>query len=721
MRKPLKSNAMKCLRTCLFLLAIASISYSQVPHAFNYQAILRNTDGTIKTNETVVLQISIIHGHTDGPPVYLEIHNTTTSELGMVHLVIGAGETSDDLSTIDWANGPYYLEISVDDIYMGTSPLLSVPYALYAASGNQGPQGSPGEKGPQGESGPPGPPGEPDAELLERIRLLESMNGIGTMIDIEGNEYTTVKIGDQVWMAENLRVTRYADGSAIPLVEDSVSWRSLAITDRAYSWVGNGDSLAEIYGNLYTWAAAMDGVLGNDDNPGNIQGVCPDDWHLPSDAEWKELEMFLGMSQGEADYSGKERGEGFGSKLKEAGSQRWPAPNYGASNEYGFTALPAGYRYTTGDFGFIGTGANFWTATEGHLESTTWYRYLISEDYFLRSASDRKEGKSVRCVRGAGSSQPPVVITSSLGQITTTSAELSGEVTSDGGLQATERGVCWSTSALPTTSDNRTLDGSGEGKFTSTLSNLSPGTLYHARAYVTTVMTSTYGEVYSFRTRTGTISDYDGNTYWTIQIGSQNWMAENLKVAHFPDGNPIPLLESDEEWNGMGNWGQAYCWYGNDTSNIDVFGALYSWAAATNLTPLSDPEPGNIQGVCPDGWHLPSDDEWKELEIYLGMSQEQADSTFTRGTDEGGKLKASGTMLWESPNTEANDESGFHALPGGYRLNGYIYLGNTSIFWTSTERDETRAWYRSLYTHNGGIRRGTENRISGLSVRCLEE
>ena len=243
-------NAMKCLRTCLFLLAIASISYSQAPQAFNYQAILRNSDGTIKVNETVVLQIGIIHGHTDGPPVYLEIHNTTTSELGMVNLVIGEGETSDDLSTIDWAGGPYYLEISVDGRNMGTSPLLSVPYALYAASGNEGPQGSPGEKGPQGEPGPPGPSGEPDPELLERIRLLESMNGIGTMIDIEGNEYTTVKIGDQVWMAENLRVTRYADGAAIPLVEDGVSWRSLAITDRAYCWVGNGDSLAEIYGTF---------------------------------------------------------------------------------------------------------------------------------------------------------------------------------------------------------------------------------------------------------------------------------------------------------------------------------------------------------------------------------------------------------------------------------------------------------------------------------------
>ena len=123
---------MKSFKTGLILLSIVSISYSQAPQAFNYQAILRNTDGTIKANETVVLQISIIQGHTDGPPVYLEVHNTSTSEFGMVNLVIGEGETSDDLSTIDWANGPYFLDIAVNDVKIGSSPLLSVPYALHA-------------------------------------------------------------------------------------------------------------------------------------------------------------------------------------------------------------------------------------------------------------------------------------------------------------------------------------------------------------------------------------------------------------------------------------------------------------------------------------------------------------------------------------------------------------------------------------------------------------
>jgi len=123
---------MKKLLLISALVALVVTSHSQAPNAFNYQAILRNNDGTIKANESIALQISIIHGQTDGPPVYIEIHNTTTSDLGLVNLVIGEGTTSDDLSTVDWANGPYFLELEIDGSAMGTSQLLSVPYSLHS-------------------------------------------------------------------------------------------------------------------------------------------------------------------------------------------------------------------------------------------------------------------------------------------------------------------------------------------------------------------------------------------------------------------------------------------------------------------------------------------------------------------------------------------------------------------------------------------------------------
>ncbi len=136
---------MKRIIISLMILAIGCIAYPQAPFGFNYQAIVRDTDGTLKTNESVSIQIRILQSTIDGPSVYLETHNTQTNEFGLVNLVIGEGNTSDILELIDWSNGPYFIETSVDEILMGISPLQSVPYALYAASGNEGPQGPAGD------------------------------------------------------------------------------------------------------------------------------------------------------------------------------------------------------------------------------------------------------------------------------------------------------------------------------------------------------------------------------------------------------------------------------------------------------------------------------------------------------------------------------------------------------------------------------------------------
>lgn len=160
------------IKTCLVLLFMASMVISQVPHAFYYQAIPRNSDGTIKVNESISLQISIVNS--EGTTQYLETHNTQTNKFGIVNIIIGEGTSSDDFSAIDWANGPYFIDLAIDGESIGQNQLLSVPYALYAASGNEGPQGPQGEVGPQGPIGEPGPQGEtgpqgepgPDEQVL---------------------------------------------------------------------------------------------------------------------------------------------------------------------------------------------------------------------------------------------------------------------------------------------------------------------------------------------------------------------------------------------------------------------------------------------------------------------------------------------------------------------------------------------------------------------------
>ena len=164
--------------------------------------------------------------------------------------------------------------------------------------------------------------------------------------------------------------------------------------------------------------------------------------------------------------------------------------------------------------------------------------------------------------------------------------------------------------------------------------------------------------------------DYDGNKYQAIKIGNQWWMAENLKTTHFANGTEITLVESNSAWDALGYDDKAYCYYNNnENGEVSTYGSLYTWAAAMNGTTSSDNNPSGVQGVCPSGWHFPSDDEWKQLEIHLGMSQADADDFGWRGTNEGSKL-AGNASLWDDGDLEndaAFGTSGFKALPGGNR------------------------------------------------------
>jgi uncharacterized protein (TIGR02145 family) len=204
-----------------------------------------------------------------------------------------------------------------------------------------------------------------------------------------------------------------------------------------------------------------------------------------------------------------------------------------------------------------------------------------------------------------------------------------------------------------------------------------------------------------------TVTDYDGNVYQTVQIGDQCWMMENLKVTHYRNGDPIPNVYDNLTWH---NYSQgAYCEYGD----VNVYGRLYNWFAVDDN-----------RIIAPEGWHVPTDEEWKQLEMYLGMSQAEADDLQCRGTFEGGKLKEEGTTHWASPNYGATNESGFTALPGGDRSHfGVFYnVGNYAYFWSSTEYDSNTAWCRALgYLDSGVYRNFNHLKSYGHSVRCVRD
>jgi uncharacterized protein (TIGR02145 family) len=199
------------------------------------------------------------------------------------------------------------------------------------------------------------------------------------------------------------------------------------------------------------------------------------------------------------------------------------------------------------------------------------------------------------------------------------------------------------------------------------------------------------------------ITDAEGNTYKTVTIGNQTWMAENLKVSKYNDGTTIPNITDNTSWSNLTTGAWAY--YNNNATNNAKYGKLYNWYAVSPTTN------GN-KNVCPTGWHIPTDAEWTVLTDYLGGSSVA-----------GGKMKEVGTTSWDSPNTDATNTSLFTGLPGGYRNTdgNYENIRNDGYWWGSTEGTTVVAWYRNLGYSIGNAVRSANIKRSGLSVRCLRD
>ncbi len=205
---------------------------------------------------------------------------------------------------------------------------------------------------------------------------------------------------------------------------------------------------------------------------------------------------------------------------------------------------------------------------------------------------------------------------------------------------------------------------------------------------------------------TPTVTDVDGNTYNTVLIGNQCWMKENLRVGMRINGAEN-MLDDDVV--------EKYC-YDDDLANCETYGGLYQWVEMMNYTNQE-----GAQGICPSGWHIPSDQDWKNMEMYLGMSQTEANAPDWRGDDEGDKLKT--TTGWLDGGNGTNS-SGFTALPSGYRAgedSGFEALGNSAFWWTSTPFSDVQTWYRSVGPYVSKIQRTYNYNGSGISVRCIKD
>jgi uncharacterized protein (TIGR02145 family) len=203
------------------------------------------------------------------------------------------------------------------------------------------------------------------------------------------------------------------------------------------------------------------------------------------------------------------------------------------------------------------------------------------------------------------------------------------------------------------------------------------------------------------------VIDIDGNVYHTITIGNQVWMVENLRTTKYNDGSYIPQVTDNTTWVNLKT--PAYCWYSNEAQYFHTTcGALYNWYAV------------NTHKLCPKGWHVASDSDWKELEMTLGMSQVEADALLWRGSDQGTQLKS--TQGWYNDGNGTNS-SGFTAIPAGLRDwdDGIFYWIDTySHWWTSTEESSSLAWDRDVHYDHSQVFRYPNNKNYGMSVRCVK-
>jgi uncharacterized protein (TIGR02145 family) len=299
----------------------------------------------------------------------------------------------------------------------------------------------------------------------------------------------------------------------------------------------------------------------------------------------------------------------------------------------------------------------------------------------------------------------PALVTTAVSSITTNSSSSGGNITSDGGATVSARGVVWSASSSPTVSlSTKTIDGTGIGSFSSAITGLLPNTTYYVRSYATNSVGTGYGNEITFTSTSQVVTDIDGNTYNTVQIGTQIWMSENLKTFKYRNGTAIPVRNTD--------WGNfttgALCSYDNNEANISVYGLLYNW-----YTTKGD-------SLCPMGWHVPTEGEWLTLRDYLGGI----------GDVVGGKMKSTGTTYWNSPNLGATNESGFSALPGGWKNSNSRFqdIRNRAYFWSASgtqtntaSNDSSNAWQVSLDTQQEYFAISGNNLKSyGLSIRCLK-
>lgn len=549
--------------------------------------------------------------------------------------------------------------------------------------------------------------------LNPNIREQDGMDGtdLYTLKDIDGNEYAVVQIGDQCWMKENLRVKKFDDGRANPdlspvsdvdahgnradiyYVPSSGKVFTKNVCDQNVEIPFNSDYEKQ-YGLYYNWYTAM-----GTNNPGynmhNVQGICPQGWHLPDTAEWQTLERAAGFYGQHSEMEHVFVGQSAihlvtGCEWKQSTVANSPGDyNAFGRNDLNFSARPAGCfldvtHHEDGDdyykntVAYTGIWTFFWSSTRYLRPDNSWPDGKAAYNYDIRydkagiardvNGQDYLIGRSVRCVRDVSSMKVRI---NSKAETTSTSYTITGEVYELGSTTCAERGVCYATHTYPSVSDNKvTATGTPDlGTYTCVVP-VTSGVKYYVRAYA---KDAAGNYVYSNEVTvpdvcpSTTVQDGNGNNYETIAIGTQCWTRRSIHATKYADGTDITFGSPTSGDLYSSTTGYYYTPYinrgtlpGDAAGRITTWGYLYNWAAATRGVSGT-----NVQGVCPNGWHIPTIEDWTTLDNYVkghyGCSNGSAQALSSVNTWLGNMTTC--TPGYDAEHT--NNQSGFNAYPAG--------------------------------------------------------
>lgn len=522
--------------------------------------------------------------------------------------------------------------------------------------------------------------------------------GTATVSDVDGNTYNTVKIGNQCWMKENLRTTTKRNNVGNVYTEN---------TTAGYN--------AETYGYYYDWEAVMQNESGD-----KVQGICPTGWHVPTWAEYLQLTDYVNSQPifccyGESGKISKALASSEGWASVDRPDSECCIGNAPARNNWTrFSLMPAGHYLS--EYRESGMEATIWSATDfGSMVHVLWLD--AASDEIGETLCLREMGCSVRCLRDAsigGGDNPSEPATMSCEQVMEcmgdTLGQLNAKIEAQGAEIETLNGTVTSQGQTIETL-NSTVESQGNtidslAHLVDSLSNLTPG-----------------GEpTATFTCGSSKVKDVDNNEYNTVKIGSQCWMAQNLRTSTNAAGAGNIYTPTASEVPGY---------------DVNTYGRLYDWAAVMQGASSSDAVPSGVQGICPTGWHVPSNAEWDTLTYYVYYSANPdykcagcSSSGWNQSTPCIAKALSS-TTGWNS-NTESGcnagnrgDKSnltGFSAVPASGCFFGDFYdFGDYAFFWSATQGDGRRAWCRRLNSRNSYVISYGDNEDYGFSVRCLRD